>query len=296
MQQPGAVVEDHSPKIACDHYHRMPQDVALMKQLGVDSYRFSFAWPRIQPTGKGSANRAGLAFYDRVLDELRPVIEHVDRLLPVPAGDHHHRGPELPQGSGQRPDVVRRAGAAQRPGLGEVRRDHQHARQQQLGEGAARRRLEQLDDPQAGRLPGDVLEPLEDLPRLEDLAEPTAERARDLLDGLAVINLNGGLGTSLGLSGPKMHIYAKQAQSRHYVVNVPDGATRLTLRSYGGSGDADLFVRRGGHASPVLHDVSSVRPGNNGIVVIDAPAPGELHVAVHGAKAFTGVQLRATVE
>lgn len=100
----------------------------------------------------------------------------------------------------------------------------------------------------------------------------------------------------LGLSGPKMHIYAKQAQSRHYVVNVPDGATRLTLRSYGGSGDADLFVRRGGHASPVLHDVSSVRPGNNGIVVIDAPAPGELHVAVHGAKAFTGVQLRATVE
>ncbi|MUV12855.1 S8 family serine peptidase [Noviluteimonas gilva] len=100
----------------------------------------------------------------------------------------------------------------------------------------------------------------------------------------------------LGLYGPAMHIYAKQAQSRHYVVDVPDGATRLTLRSYGGTGDADLYVRRGGHASPASHDVSSVRPGNNGIVVIDAPAAGELHVAVHGAKAFSGVQLRATVE
>ncbi|MFP5365532.1 MAG: family 1 glycosylhydrolase, partial [Actinomycetes bacterium] len=39
----GAIVENHSPVTACDHYHRMPQDVALMKQLGVDSYRFSFA-------------------------------------------------------------------------------------------------------------------------------------------------------------------------------------------------------------------------------------------------------------
>ncbi len=48
----------------------MPEDVALMKQLGVDSYRFSFAWPRIQPTGSGPVNRAGLDFYDRLLDEL----------------------------------------------------------------------------------------------------------------------------------------------------------------------------------------------------------------------------------
>ena len=68
---------------------------------------------------------------------------------------------------------------------------------------AMRRRLEQLDDPQAGRLPGDVLVPLEDLPRLDDLPEPDAERARELLDQLAVIKLNGGLGTSMGLSGPK---------------------------------------------------------------------------------------------
>ncbi|KNH18040.1 glycoside hydrolase [Arthrobacter sp. ZBG10] len=68
--RPGTIVGDHSPVVATDHYHRMPQDVALMKQLGVDSYRFSFGWPRIQPTGKGPANRAGLDFYDRLLDEL----------------------------------------------------------------------------------------------------------------------------------------------------------------------------------------------------------------------------------
>jgi beta-glucosidase len=68
--RPGAIVEDHSPAVSCDHYHRMPQDVALMKQLGVDSYRFSLAWPRIQPTGSGAVNRAGLDFYDRLLDEL----------------------------------------------------------------------------------------------------------------------------------------------------------------------------------------------------------------------------------
>jgi beta-glucosidase len=56
--------------VACDHYRRYPEDIALMKELGVDAYRFSFAWPRIQPNGKGSANRAGLDFYDRVVDGL----------------------------------------------------------------------------------------------------------------------------------------------------------------------------------------------------------------------------------
>ncbi|WP_457963559.1 family 1 glycosylhydrolase [Arthrobacter sp. D1-29] len=68
--KPGAIVGGHSPAVACDHYHRMPGDVALMKQLGVDSYRFSLSWPRIQPKGSGAVNRAGLDFYDRLLDEL----------------------------------------------------------------------------------------------------------------------------------------------------------------------------------------------------------------------------------
>lgn len=68
--RPGAIVSDHSPAVAADHYHRMSADVELLKQLGVDSYRFSLSWPRIQPTGKGPANQAGLDFYDRLIDEL----------------------------------------------------------------------------------------------------------------------------------------------------------------------------------------------------------------------------------
>ncbi len=68
--KPGAIVEDHSPAVSCDHYHQMPQDVALMKELGIDSYRFSLSWSRIQPHGSGPVNRAGLDFYDRLLDLL----------------------------------------------------------------------------------------------------------------------------------------------------------------------------------------------------------------------------------
>jgi UTP--glucose-1-phosphate uridylyltransferase len=68
---------------------------------------------------------------------------------------------------------------------------------------ALRSRLRQLADPQAGLLPGEVLQPVTDLPRLDELPEPPPGQARDLLDQLAVIKLNGGLGTSMGLSGPK---------------------------------------------------------------------------------------------
>jgi beta-glucosidase len=67
---PGAVDNGDTGDAACDHYHRMPQDVALIRELGLDAYRFSIAWPRVQPTGRGSANPAGLAFYDRLVDEL----------------------------------------------------------------------------------------------------------------------------------------------------------------------------------------------------------------------------------
>jgi UTP--glucose-1-phosphate uridylyltransferase len=74
---------------------------------------------------------------------------------------------------------------------------------------AMRRRLEQLDDPDAGRLPGDALEPLPDLTRLEELPEPGAERAREVLDRLVVLKLNGGLGTSMGLTGPKSLLAVK---------------------------------------------------------------------------------------
>jgi beta-glucosidase len=67
---PGAVRNADTGDVACDHYHRMPQDVALIKSLGVDSYRFSVAWPRVQPGGRGRVNPAGLGFYDRLVDEL----------------------------------------------------------------------------------------------------------------------------------------------------------------------------------------------------------------------------------
>ena len=68
--KPGSIVEDQSPAVSCDHYHRMPEDVALMKDLGIDSYRFSLSWSRIQPGGSGPANPAGLDFYDRLIDLL----------------------------------------------------------------------------------------------------------------------------------------------------------------------------------------------------------------------------------
>jgi UTP--glucose-1-phosphate uridylyltransferase len=66
-----------------------------------------------------------------------------------------------------------------------------------------RRRLRQLDEQQAGLLPSEVLEPLGDLPHLDELPEPSAGQARDVLDRLVIVKLNGGLGTSMGLSGPK---------------------------------------------------------------------------------------------
>lgn len=61
--------EEHAD-VATDHYHRYPEDVALMAELGVGAYRMSFAWPRIQPDGTGEPNPAGIAFYDRLLDEI----------------------------------------------------------------------------------------------------------------------------------------------------------------------------------------------------------------------------------
>ncbi|HEY6934331.1 MAG TPA: GH1 family beta-glucosidase [Marmoricola sp.] len=68
--EPGRIVDGSSGAVACDHYHRHAEDVALLRQLGVDGYRFSIAWPRIQPTGSGPANENGLGFYDRLVDEL----------------------------------------------------------------------------------------------------------------------------------------------------------------------------------------------------------------------------------
>jgi beta-glucosidase len=69
-KMPGRVFERHDGDIACDHYHVWEDDLDLMKRLGVDAYRFSVAWPRILPQGRGAVNDKGLAFYDRLVDGL----------------------------------------------------------------------------------------------------------------------------------------------------------------------------------------------------------------------------------
>ncbi len=56
--------------VACDHYHRYKDDVALMQQIGLKAYRLSISWPRVLPQGVGPVNKAGLSFYDRLVDEL----------------------------------------------------------------------------------------------------------------------------------------------------------------------------------------------------------------------------------
>jgi beta-glucosidase len=66
----GAVFEAHSGAVACDHYHRYREDVGLMRELGVQAYRFSASWSRVLPEGAGTPNARGLDFYDRLVDEL----------------------------------------------------------------------------------------------------------------------------------------------------------------------------------------------------------------------------------
>ena len=67
---PGAVRNGESGDVACDFFHRYPEDVALMRELGLDAFRFSVSWPRILPDGRGRVEPRGLDFYDRLVDEL----------------------------------------------------------------------------------------------------------------------------------------------------------------------------------------------------------------------------------
>jgi len=69
-EKQGAVYEGHSGKVACDHYHRYKEDVQIMKEIGLQSYRFSISWPRVFPGGIGKVNDKGLDFYSRLVDEL----------------------------------------------------------------------------------------------------------------------------------------------------------------------------------------------------------------------------------
>src|SRR5258706_15555302 len=70
VRKPGTVWREHTGDVACDHYHRYAEDVALMKQIGLRAYRLSVCWPRVLPEGVGAVNEAGLAFYDRLIDAL----------------------------------------------------------------------------------------------------------------------------------------------------------------------------------------------------------------------------------
>ncbi|GIG35204.1 glycoside hydrolase family 1 protein [Cellulomonas pakistanensis] len=89
---PGAVLGGHTGDLGTDHYRRFADDVALMADLGLRAYRFSVAWPRVQPTGRGPANQAGLDFYRRLADTLLahgidPVVTLYHWDLPQPLED-----------------------------------------------------------------------------------------------------------------------------------------------------------------------------------------------------------------
>ncbi|MGC4092552.1 MAG: GH1 family beta-glucosidase [Polyangiaceae bacterium] len=67
---PGKTKLGHHGDVACDHYHRLAEDLALLQWFGVDAYRFSIAWPRVIPSGRGAINQRGLDFYERLVDGL----------------------------------------------------------------------------------------------------------------------------------------------------------------------------------------------------------------------------------
>ena len=78
-RKPGAIADGTDGAVACDHYHRWPEDLALMQELGLNAYRFSVAWPRVIPQGRGAVNQEGLDFYERLVDGalargLRPML------------------------------------------------------------------------------------------------------------------------------------------------------------------------------------------------------------------------------
>jgi beta-glucosidase len=89
---PGAVRNGDTGAVACDFYHRYPEDIALMQELGLRAFRFSIAWPRVVPTGHGAVDQRGLDFYDRLVDTLleagiEPLVTLYHWDLPQPLED-----------------------------------------------------------------------------------------------------------------------------------------------------------------------------------------------------------------
>ncbi|WIV54709.1 GH1 family beta-glucosidase [Amycolatopsis nalaikhensis] len=84
--RPGGLAGGATGDVACDHYHRFAEDLDLMAGLGVDSYRFSVSWPRVQPAGRGRWNSRGVGFYDRLVDRLLDL--RIDPMVTVYHWDH----------------------------------------------------------------------------------------------------------------------------------------------------------------------------------------------------------------
>jgi beta-glucosidase len=92
VHTPGTIRDGDTGDIACDHYRRYKDDVALMQQIGLQAYRFSVSWSRVLPQGRGAINRKGLDFYDKLVDELlakniRPLVTLFHWDLPVALDD-----------------------------------------------------------------------------------------------------------------------------------------------------------------------------------------------------------------
>ncbi|MGP3990007.1 GH1 family beta-glucosidase [Streptomyces sp. 3N207] len=93
VREPGRIKDGSDATVATDHYHRWPEDIALLRELGVGAYRFSISWPRVLPSGSGRVNGPGLDFYDRLVDALceagirpAPTLFHWDTPLALEEG------------------------------------------------------------------------------------------------------------------------------------------------------------------------------------------------------------------
>ena len=113
-RRPGAISTGETGDIACDHYHRWREDVGLLRRLGCNAYRLSISWPRVLPVGSGAVNEAGLAFYDRLIDELlangvRPFVTLYHWDLPQALQDKGGwSAPETVEAFGRYADVIAR--------------------------------------------------------------------------------------------------------------------------------------------------------------------------------------------